>query len=194
MILLLLALLMATIIFVVVCARQVVLQVCFLDRDGVLNVDIGYAAKISDLQLVTGVHEFLKELYRRSYQFIVITNQSGIARGYYGFPELIAFNQALFNLLPIPILDVFVCPHHIDGIVADYAIDCDCRKPKPGLFYQAFRKYPQIERTTSFMVGDSLRDCQAAASAGLASFLLSDKEGLMLPENCRQVLILNSVL
>jgi D-glycero-D-manno-heptose 1,7-bisphosphate phosphatase len=162
------------------------LKICFLDRDGTLNVDTGYACDVKDLQLVPGIKEFLRELHSLSYQFIVITNQSGIARGYYGWTEFENFNRALFQFLQVPILDVFVCPHHPEGQIPEYAIKCDCRKPEPGLFYQAFAKYPNINKKSSFMVGDSLRDCIAAQRAGLRSFLLS-AVAQPLPADCLKV-------
>ena len=157
------------------------MKVAFLDRDGVINKDIGYLSDWGRFEYEFAVKSALSMLLNAGYELIVVTNQSGIARGYYSEEDFLLlmakFRQDL-EKSGIKLLDVFYCPHHIDGSIQKYMIDCSCRKPKPGLFFQAYEKY-DIDVAQSVMFGDNVSDLEAAEAAGIkAGFLLRNKENI----------------
>ncbi len=122
----------------------------FVDRDGTLNYDNGYTHKVSDLKIYDDIIPILKDYYDRGYVIIVITNQSGINRGYYGKEDMEAFNRKLAEALikhGIKIEDFFYCPHMPDE-------HCNCRKPETGLIDMAAEKYG-IDIKSSIIIGDS---------------------------------------
>jgi D-glycero-D-manno-heptose 1,7-bisphosphate phosphatase len=136
----------------------------FLDRDGVINVEIDYLYKIEDFVFIDGIFELCKYYQNLGYMIFVVTNQSGIARGYYtetDFETISKWMLNKFNLQGIHVTDIYHCPHHpkISGA-------CSCRKPKAGMFLQAAKEY-QVDLTQSIMVGDKERDIEAALNAGL---------------------------
>ena len=141
----------------------------FLDRDGVLNVDHGYVHRLEQLDLIPGAAEAVRLLNQAGFLTIVVTNQSGVARGLYGEDDVERFNDEVRRQLAAAgaRIDAFYyCPHHPQGTVARYAIACDCRKPKPGLLDQAARDFA-IDRARSFMIGDKDDDMKAAAAFGI---------------------------
>jgi len=164
------------------------MKVAFLDRDGTLNVEVDFLHKPEDVALIQGAKEFVQDLVSKDYQLIMITNQSGIGRGYFELVDLQATNHELFRQLNVDFLEIYYCPHHPEAKINKFRANCDCRKPKPGMFMQALQKYPQIDLKSSFMVGDSLRDCQAAAAINLKSFLLAgpkcSSSPIQLPSQC----------
>jgi D,D-heptose 1,7-bisphosphate phosphatase len=138
----------------------------FLDRDGVLNVDHGYVHAIERLDWIAGAPQAVKLLNDAGYRVIVVTNQSGIARGYYDEAAVEAFHVHMQDALAAQgaRIDAFYyCPHHPDGTVAALAIKCDCRKPGTGMLEQAAREWP-IDRAKSFLIGDKDIDMAAAAA------------------------------
>jgi D-glycero-D-manno-heptose 1,7-bisphosphate phosphatase len=149
----------------------------FLDRDGVLNVDHGYVHRLTELDIVCGAPEAVRLLNEAGYLVIVITNQSGVARGFYGEHEVKLFNAELARRLRAEgaRIDAFYyCPHHPHGVVARYAIGCRCRKPKPGLLEEAARDF-NIERERSFLIGDKDADSAAAAAFGVKGVKFDEK-------------------
>lgn len=147
----------------------------FLDRDGVLNVDVDYLYKIEDLQWVKGAREALAYLHKKGYQLFVVTNQSGIARGYYTVEDMEKLHKYMQNQLQeygVQIEKFYYCPHHKEGKVAEYAVDCTCRKPKPGMLLQAMAEYA-VDKEQSFLIGDSKRDVEAAQAAGIKGYLFT---------------------
>lgn len=146
------------------------MKVAFLDRDGVINHDTGYTWKIDDFQFTDGCIDALKALTHANYQLIVVTNQSGIGRGYYSEDDYQRLTHWYLHQLQqhgVHILAVYHCPHTPED-------DCDCRKPKPGLFYQAYDEY-KIDKKNSLMIGDKLSDVEAARAAGIPNrYLLGD--------------------
>jgi D-glycero-D-manno-heptose 1,7-bisphosphate phosphatase len=146
------------------------MQKClFLDRDGIINKDIGYAYKPADIEFMPGIFELCRDFQQRGFLIIIVTNQSGIARQLYSEEDFRQLNQWFidqFSIQHITVTDIFHCPHHpkFTGI-------CDCRKPAPGLFLQAIKKY-RIDPQFSIMVGDKDSDMQAAESAGIANRVL----------------------
>lgn len=138
----------------------------FLDRDGVLNIDHGYAHRIDQLDWVEGAQEAVRLLNEAGYTVIVVTNQSGIARGLYSETDVHAFHAHMQDVLKTQgaHIDAFYhCPHHPDGSVASFAVHCECRKPGIGMLQQAAREWP-LDLTRSFLIGDRDGDMEAAAA------------------------------
>ncbi len=154
------------------------IKVAFLDRDGVINVDYGYVAVREQFEFIEGVFTVCRLLHNLGYELIVITNQSGIARGYYSEQDFLDLSEWMceqFTRQGVPLLDVFYCPHHPQAAIPNYCRNCRCRKPSPGMIEQACRKYP-IDLKMSMMIGDKISDMQAAKSAGVGRFYLLSKE------------------
>ena len=149
------------------------MKAVFFDRDGTLNVDRDYLYKIEDLRWMPYAREAMFYLAQRGYIVFVITNQSGVARGYYSEAEVQALHERMANDVAAyggSIEKFYYCPHHKEGKVVAYAVDCTCRKPKPGMLLQACAEY-DIDKEQSFMVGDGKRDVEAAEAAGIRGYL-----------------------
>ena len=145
-------------------------KAAFLDRDGVINIDHGYTYKPEHFDFIDGVFNACRHLQNLGYLLIVVTNQSGIARGYYteqDFAVLTSWMKQQFAAHGVKIDGVYYCPHHLEKGQVPYNIDCDCRKPNPGMLLQAIREYG-IDPAQSLMVGDKAADMQAATAAGVA--------------------------
>lgn len=141
----------------------------FLDRDGVLNVDRGYTFKPDDLELMPAVAAAVRLLNAAGYTVIVVSNQSGVARGFFTEAAVKVFNAHLQDVLLAQgaRIDAFYyCPHHPDGKIKDLAVRCTCRKPQPGMLEQAARDWP-IDRNRSFLIGDKDDDVAAAKAFGI---------------------------
>jgi D-glycero-D-manno-heptose 1,7-bisphosphate phosphatase len=152
----------------------------FLDRDGTINTLNGFIKSPEDFNLIDGVAEAIRIINSLGYLTIVITNQPVIARGEIDFETLDLIHKKMETDLGkhgAYIDDLFFCPHHQDkgfpGERSEYKIDCDCRKPKPGMLFRAAKKY-NIDLAQSFMVGDDKRDIQAGINAGCTPVFLSD--------------------
>ena len=145
----------------------------FFDRDGVLNVDEGYLFRQEELQWIVGAREAVAYLTKLGYKIFVITNQSGIARGFYTIEQmnkLHDFMQAEFQKMGGSITKFYYCPHHpTKGTIPEYAKVCACRKPKPGMILKAFEEY-DLDKANSFVVGDMPKDMEAAKAAGLRGY------------------------
>lgn len=150
------------------------LKAIFLDRDGTLNVDVNYLYKIEDFAWVPEAREALAYLVQQGYTLFVITNQSGIARGYYTIAQMEQLHKHMNQELAqvgAHIEKFYYCPHHQkEGVLPEYVKDCDCRKPKPGMLLQAMAEY-DIDKAASLMIGDSKRDVEAAEAAGIRGVL-----------------------
>lgn len=146
----------------------------FLDRDGTINKDFGYISKLEQIELLSGVPEALKIFQEAGYKLIVITNQSGVGRGYFSQNDVYMVNQRLKELLSlvgVSITDFYICFH-------SPADNCNCRKPSPLLIKQAVSNY-QIDVKLSFMFGDKDSDVVAGEKAGVKSYIITDKENLL---------------
>ncbi len=133
----------------------------FLDRDGTINVEKHYLYKKEDFEFLPGVIEALKKLQEAGFILIIVTNQSGIGRGYYTEKDFNILNNWMLSELRnqgILIADVFYCPHLPDAEVEEYRKDCNCRKPKLGMYQQAIADY-NIQLSKSYAIGDKIRDC-----------------------------------
>ena len=142
--------------------------VVFLDKDGTLVEDVPYSADPDRLVLLPGVAEGLELLHAAGYRLAVVTNQSGVARGFFPESALAAVEARLRELLAaagVPLAGFFYCPHHPDGTVAEYAITCDCRKPAPGLILTAAARL-SVDSRDCWMVGDKAEDLEAGMRAG----------------------------
>lgn len=149
-------------------------RAAFLDRDGVVNREVGYLHRWEDFEFLPGVLGAMRRLHAAGYALVIVTNQSGIARGYYTEADYQALTAQLRNALAAagcPAAGIYHCPHHPAGTVAAYARECDCRKPRPGLLLQAAREL-QLDLPASLMVGDKLADAQAGRAAGVGRVCL----------------------
>lgn len=159
----------------------------FLDRDGVIIEDENYLADPAQARLCPGCAEAFKRIADAGYRIIVTSNQSGIARGYFSWKEVKAVETRIEELLAkegAPKPDAwYYCPHHPKGILPEYAQDCSCRKPKPGLLIQAGREH-EVDFPHSYMIGDKLSDLKAAYAAGCRSgaLVLTGHGGEQTPE------------
>lgn len=145
----------------------------FFDRDGVLNVEKNYLYKIEEFQWQVDAVAAIKLLQAAGYQIIVVTNQSGIARGYYNeadVQKLHAYMQAQLALEQTKIDAFYYCPHLPTGSRPEYTQECQCRKPRPGMIQAAMREHPVL-KTQSFLIGDKPSDLQAAQAAGIRGYL-----------------------
>jgi D-glycero-D-manno-heptose 1,7-bisphosphate phosphatase len=141
----------------------------FLDRDGVIVVDHGYVHRVEDFHFVPGSAQALQHLQAAGWRLVVVTNQSGLARGLYTAGDYERFTAHLREQLqPFGVrLDaVLHCPHLPDAAVATYRLACDCRKPAPGMLLRAARELA-IDLSRSVIVGDRSSDVQAGRAAGV---------------------------
>ena len=160
----------------------------FLDRDGTINKYVGFLRNIDDFELIEGVAEAIKRINQSGYLAIVVTNQPVIARGEVSWEELNEIHKKMATLLGKEgayVDGIYICPHHPDkgfeGERPEYKIDCDCRKPKPGLLLQAAKDF-NIDLSESYMIGDSHRDVEAGENAGV-------KKSIQVEENKENVLL-----
>ena len=143
------------------------IKTIFLDRDGVINKEVGYLFRIADFEFIEGVFDACLYFQQLDYKIIIISNQSGIARGYYNendYQKLTEWMLGQFNDKGINILDIFYCPHSPEST-------CNCRKPKPGMLIEAKNKY-NISMKDSWMIGDKETDIEAANLAGITNTIL----------------------
>lgn len=144
----------------------------FLDRDGVINYDNGYTYKIKDLRLFPEISKLINYLNLKKFLVIVITNQSGIGRGYYTEKQFKLFNKKIEEKLAAKnayIDDIFFCPHHSKYALSNYKKNCSCRKPKPGMLLMAKKKW-SITFGKSLMIGDSISDQIASKKMNIKFF------------------------
>jgi len=154
----------------------------FLDRDGTLIKDKEYQFISSEIEFIEGVTEALNKFLSLGFKLIVITNQSGIGRGYYNVEDMNSINRAINDELSkdcISIIDFYHCPHFLGSEMEVYNIQCSCRKPAPGLLIQAAKDY-DIDLSQSYMIGDKESDVLAGENAGVKnSYLINGKQDLL---------------
>jgi D-glycero-D-manno-heptose 1,7-bisphosphate phosphatase len=143
--------------------------VAFLDRDGVLNVDSGYVHRPDELEWIDDAPAAVRLLNEAGFVVVVVTNQSGVARGIYDEAMVRRLHEHMQRVLAergARIDAFYYCPHHPDGKVAQYALRCNCRKPGTGMLDQAAKDWP-VDRARSFLIGDKDVDMQAADTFGI---------------------------
>ncbi len=146
----------------------------FLDRDGTINVDHGYVHEIDQFQFIDGVIDAMRELKAMGFALVLVTNQSGIARGIFSeaqFEQLTEWMDWSLADRGVDLDGIYYCPHHPDGKVDAFRQQCDCRKPQPGMLISA-RDFLHIDMASSYMVGDKQEDMLAAAAAGVGNKVL----------------------
>jgi len=147
----------------------------FLDRDGVINIDYGYVFEKDKFHFVDGIFDFIKEFQNRDFPIFIITNQSGIARGYYGENEFLEISKYMlkkFQENGIEITKIYHCPCH-----QDYSKICECRKPKPTMLLKAESEF-NIDLKNSIFIGDNLTDIEAGNRAGIKFNYLFNLENM----------------
>lgn len=150
----------------------------FLDRDGTINLEKGYLFRTADFEFVPGAAEAIRLLNGAGFLVVVVTNQSGVARGYYSEEDVAVLHRHIEEQLSRcgARVDAWLyCPHHPDGKGA-YAQTCACRKPRPGMLFEAARQYG-IDLKNSVMIGDKLADVEAAIAAGCSPILVRSGYG-----------------
>ncbi|MBR2215000.1 MAG: HAD family hydrolase [Selenomonadaceae bacterium] len=141
----------------------------FFDRDGTLNVDVHYLHRPEDFHWIPGAQEAISYVKKLGYLAIVITNQSGVARGFYPETDIVALHDWMNRELAkvgASLDDIFYCPHHPEGKIPQYTKKCACRKPGTLLIDDACERY-DIDREGSFFVGDAVSDMECAKAAGV---------------------------
>ncbi len=146
----------------------------FLDRDGVLTEEKGYVVSIENLSIFSYAAECVKTIHQKGYYAIVITNQSGVARGLFSEKNLWEMNDYLMQQIGLDA--VYYCPHHPEGTVMKYRKKCHCRKPQTGMLRAAQAKF-DIDMQKSYMVGDRASDIMAGKNAGIKTILLESGYG-----------------
>ena len=146
----------------------------FLDRDGVINEDTGFVHRAEDFVLVPGISGLIRAANCAGYKVIVVTNQSGIGRGFFTEEDFEKLSEHMKLAIVADggrIDAIYFCPHHPTDAIGAYRRACDCRKPAPGMILQAVEEHG-LDPAQSLLVGDSARDIEAANAAGIARRIL----------------------
>lgn len=151
----------------------------FLDRDGVLNVEKSYICSVDEFEIYDYAKRSVDLIHEKGYYAIVISNQSGIARGLFTERTLQEMNELLIEKTGVD--KIYYCPHYKDGIIKRYAIACNCRKPNIGLIENAVKEY-DIDVKASYLVGDRASDIRTGYNAGIKTILVKTGYGKKEPE------------
>ena len=146
----------------------------FLDRDGTLNIDYGYVHDIDHFHFIEGIIEALKKLKEMGYLLVLVTNQSGIARGFFTEEQFLQLTEWMDWSLAdrgVDLDGIYYCPHHPEAKFAEFKQDCDCRKPKSGMLLQAIEEL-KIDPSRSIMIGDKVDDLLAGKGAKINTNIL----------------------
>jgi len=152
----------------------------FLDRDGVITKEPPfYAHRIDQLELIPKSSEAIRLLNKNGFKVIVVSNQAGVAKGYYQEKNIQIYNNEMKRQLKekgAHIDAIYYCPHHSEATIEKYKIDCECRKPKPGMLRQA-EKDLNLDLKCSFLIGDKMSDIEAGYRAGCRTILVLTGQG-----------------
>ncbi|AMO80773.1 D-glycero-beta-D-manno-heptose 1,7-bisphosphate 7-phosphatase [Obesumbacterium proteus] len=146
----------------------------FLDRDGTINVDHGYVHESDNFQFIDGVIDAMAELKKMGYALVLVTNQSGIARGMFTEDQFMHLTEWMDWSLAdrgVDLDGVYYCPHHPEGTVEEFRQVCDCRKPQPGMLLSA-KEELNIDMSASYIVGDKIEDLLAGEAASVGTKVL----------------------
>ncbi|MFB5173507.1 D-glycero-beta-D-manno-heptose 1,7-bisphosphate 7-phosphatase [Erwinia amylovora] len=157
----------------------------FLDRDGTINVDHGYVFEIDNFEFIDGVIDAMRELKQMGFALVLVTNQSGIARGMFSEEQFMQLTEWMDWSLADRDVDldgIYFCPHHPEAVVEALRQSCDCRKPQPGMLLTAQQEL-HIDMSASYMVGDKIEDMQAALAAGIGKKVLVGSGKPLTPES-----------
>jgi len=156
------------------------IKAVFIDRDGTVNVEKGYVYKIEDFELIPGSIEALKALTQHSIKIYIITNQAGIAKGYYtedDFHKLTDFMNDQFLKEGIKLEKVLYCPHHPEGVIPEYTMHCNCRKPDIGLVNNILKQQGFLPSEIA-LIGDKNSDIELGHKLGIRTYLVLTGYGL----------------
>jgi D-glycero-D-manno-heptose 1,7-bisphosphate phosphatase len=154
--------------------------VVFMDRDGTLNEEIGYIREVEKLALIKGAAEAVRRLNQAHVATVLVTNQTGAARGYYGEDHILRLNQRLLDLLArggAHLDAVYYCPHLQEGTVAPYNQTCSCRKPEAGMVKSAYKEHSDFDSKRSYVIGDKATDVELARNCGAKGVLVQTGYG-----------------
>jgi len=146
----------------------------FLDRDGTINIDHGYVSESDNFEFIDGVIDAMHELKKMGFALVLVTNQSGIARGMFSEEQFMHLTEWMDWSLADRDVDldgIYFCPHHPEAVIEELRQVCDCRKPQPGMLLAAQEEL-HIDMSASYMVGDKLEDMLAGAAAGVGTKVL----------------------
>ncbi|AKC59848.1 D-glycero-beta-D-manno-heptose 1,7-bisphosphate 7-phosphatase [Blochmannia endosymbiont of Polyrhachis (Hedomyrma) turneri] len=146
----------------------------FLDRDGTINIDQGYSYNITNFIFINGVIDAMIQLKKMKFCLIIVTNQSGIARGFFSKEQFIQLTKWMIKILKtyqINIDGIYFCPHHPQGAIKQFKQNCNCRKPKPGMLLNA-EKNLNLNMNKSYIIGDTTEDMLAGQAAGIGTKIL----------------------
>ncbi len=162
-------------------------KVVFLDRDGTINVEKNYLYKPEEFEFIEGAIEGIKLLNDEGYKVVVVSNQAGVARGYYTEAEVDALHDYINSQLAKENAHIdyfFYCPHHPENGVGKYKIDCDCRKPEIGMFIKSEEHF-NVDKSQSWMIGDNQGDIEAGNKYGVRTVLVATGYGTQIyAEQC----------
>jgi histidinol-phosphate phosphatase family protein len=152
------------------------MKAVFLDKDGTLIEDVPFNVDPDLIRLTAGAAEGTRALHAAGYRLVIVSNQSGVARGLFPRAALRSVERRVRQLLDavgVPLAGFYDCPHHPEGTVPDYAVACKCRKPEPGLILRAARELG-LDPARSWLIGDILDDVEAGGRAGCRTVLLDN--------------------
>jgi len=154
-------------------------KACFLDRDGVIIEEVNYLSSPDQVKVFPEAIEALKLLRDNNYKIIIVTNQAGVARGYFKLTDISLVHDKIDEILSrhnLSIDSYYYCPHHPKGSVPEYSIECNCRKPMPGMLLEAIDDH-NINISKSFLIGDKMSDINAGKNVNCPGILVKTGHG-----------------
>ncbi|MDH5542753.1 MAG: HAD family hydrolase [Nitrospinota bacterium] len=164
-------------------------KVAFLDRDGTINEEKGYIKEPSEIEIISGSAGAVEKLNKAGYLVFGISNQSGIARGYFSVDDVLKVNRRTIELVGEgggEIIEIFFCPHHPEGSVPEYSMKCGCRKPGTNLITEASEKYG-LEFTEKIVIGDKICDLELGKRIGAVTVLVATGYGASERKNLEEM-------
>ena len=172
------------------------IKAAFIDRDGTINNERDYVYRIDQFELIPGVIEALQLLVKEGIKIYIITNQAGIAKGYYTEEQFHSFNKFMLNYFEgegVKIEKVLYCPHHPDGVIPQYTLNCNCRKPNTGLIEEIL-ELGNIQPDETVLIGDKNSDIDAGYKMGITTYLVLTGYGMEHMKNTKANFIKDDLL